>query len=234
MKKKVHGKTVMPFIVGLISILQYISLMYFDRNVSVFIMISTLSVLLAWVFGTHYDQLRHLSERDALTGAYNRRNVLRLFQQLNKMANKQSRKVIVFFIDVDNFKKINDEHGHHIGDLILKKVSEVLRNSFGGSDYIIRWGGDEFLVMSLCEDDSGVELLQTYLYRQLSASFQGLSVKVSLSVGYALYPDESLDFQEVLAVAGKKMYVQKDHCFTSSKLGDEGMRYGITINGSVK
>lgn len=73
-------------------------------------------LVFAWYMGKKYDKALYLSSRDPLTGLFNRRYVLRQFSRAMKIANRKKRKVAVFFLDVNDFKQINDHHGHDVGD----------------------------------------------------------------------------------------------------------------------
>lgn len=87
--------------------------------------------------------LKKKAEQDSLTGLLNRR----AFDKLKTILGNSSKLVAFAVVDVDNFKQINDAYGHETGDLMLKKISGLLESSFRSSDYIIRFGGDEFVMI---------------------------------------------------------------------------------------
>ena len=93
------------------------------------------------------DQLRDQSIRDALTGMYNRRYLLETARREFSRATRSNQGVSILSIDVDHFKKFNDNHGHDAGDTVLRAVADVLKASFRDEDVPCRFGGEEFLVL---------------------------------------------------------------------------------------
>ena len=87
--------------------------------------------------------LKKKAEHDSLTGLLNRRAL----EDLQTVFGNSSKPVALAVIDVDNFKKVNDEYGHETGDMMLKHVASLLESSFRSSDYVVRFGGDEFVVI---------------------------------------------------------------------------------------
>ena len=102
--------------------------------------------------GLQFDKARFLSERDLLTGMYNRRFVTNTFKQLASLVDRTNSQLFVLLIDCDNFKSINDCYGHNKGDQVLKKIGETLIETTRKSDIVARWGGDEFLIMGHYKD----------------------------------------------------------------------------------
>ena len=95
------------------------------------------------------EEIRSLSLTDELTGLYNRRGFTLLAEQEVKLAHRMNRTMLLFFCDVDNLKGINDTHGHAQGDLALKEVSAILKETFREADILARLGGDEFVVLAV-------------------------------------------------------------------------------------
>ncbi len=94
------------------------------------------------------SQAEMLADRDALTGLYNRRAAARLIQE--SLESGKAFSLIV--VDIDHFKKINDTHGHGVGDRVLQDVASFLRNHLRGEDVVGRWGGEEFVILLFGED----------------------------------------------------------------------------------
>ncbi len=93
------------------------------------------------------DQLRDQSIRDTLTGLFNRRYLLETCRREFSRAQRAQQSVSILSIDVDHFKKFNDNHGHDAGDTVLRAVGKCLENSFRNEDIACRFGGEEFIVV---------------------------------------------------------------------------------------
>ncbi len=145
-------------------------------------------------------KLRHLVDIDPLTGLYNRRK-LRAF--INAMKEKRG---VIIFMDINNFKKINDLWGHTAGDWCLRRVSELLRILFREEDGLFRYGGDEFLVVvpgSIEAVKPRVERLKSELSKA-----SALHIPISLSVGFSEFGGE-ISFHDALKRADRMMYEEK-------------------------
>jgi diguanylate cyclase (GGDEF)-like protein len=185
----------------------YLSHIYLDMIYTVFV--SALYLLFGWCLGKQYDQVKYLSEKDLLTESYNRRFVMDIFPKLKSLSDRKMQKLMIFLIDVDDFKSINDQFGHAMGDHVLQLISSTLKKVCRDSDYIVRWGGDEFLGLFPCTDESGMNELQIRLHHDLNKMSNIISAKVSLSVGYAIYPDEGVALNDLIKIADRKMYSDK-------------------------
>jgi len=156
--------------------------------------------------------LRSLSLIDDLTGLYNRRGFADLGDQHLKLARRTGRAVLLFYLDVDRLKTINDTLGHHVGDRALNKVADILRDTFRQSDLIARMGGDEFAVMALeASEENQSELLQR-LREKVEETNQKRreAYALSLSVGTARFEGEGRTrLDELLAAADAEMYEEK-------------------------
>lgn len=158
------------------------------------------------------QELYRMSITDELTNINNRRGFLILLEQQIKIANRNKEKVFLFIIDLDDFKKINDNYGHNEGDRVLKETANILKKTFRESDIIARMGGDEFAVLSLENNhqyaDSIVNRLKDKIntYNDKSKN----SYKLSVSVGFACYDYQNpCSMDEVIAKADKQMYEEK-------------------------
>jgi diguanylate cyclase (GGDEF)-like protein len=148
------------------------------------------------------DDLRRLADRDPLTGAINRRALGNIFRDVHASG------ALLLFFDLDGFKKINDDHGHAVGDACLKLFATALRESFRPDDHVIRYGGDEFLVIARGLDQtaarSRVEDLTGRLHQYRSQEvWCGFSVGMSeLAAG--------ADPSAALQLADQNMYKAKN------------------------
>jgi diguanylate cyclase (GGDEF)-like protein/PAS domain S-box-containing protein len=156
----------------------------------------------------HDRQLRLLALTDGLTGLLNRRSVLERLDQALARAKRQARPVAVLFIDVDQFKAVNDRHGHAAGDAVLVAVGVRLRAIFRAEDSVARLGGDEFLVV--CEDQRSraeATVLAERTRAALAQPYQvsGQALHVTASVGLAV-ADGAATAEILLARADAQMY----------------------------
>jgi diguanylate cyclase (GGDEF)-like protein len=156
------------------------------------------------------EELRALSLVDDLTGLNNRRGFLALAEQQIKFARRNSRELVLLFVDMDDFKQINDRHGHQAGDVALQRAARVLRATFRDSDIIARLGGDEFVVLAADTGTSAsiVERLRKALVERNQS--EAYPYTLSFSVGAARFdPDDPPTIQELLHMADAMLYEQK-------------------------
>lgn len=184
----------------------YIFHVYLDMT---HVIVSAFYLFFGWRLGKQYDKVKYLSEKDLLTESYNRRFVMDIFPKLMSLSDRKMQKLIIFLIDVNDFKSINDKYDHAMGDRVLQLISSSLKKAFRDSDYIVRWGGDEFLGIFPCTDESGMNELQIRLHNELNTLSNMVSADVSVSVGYAVYPDEGNDLNDLIQIADRKMYIDK-------------------------
>jgi diguanylate cyclase (GGDEF)-like protein/PAS domain S-box-containing protein len=158
------------------------------------------------------NELRDLSLVDELTKVYNRRGFLTVSEQQMKVAHRTRKEMTLFYLDLDDLKKINDSFGHEAGDAALVEAVEALRDTFRDSDIIARLGGDEFVVLAIDVADGRASALDRRLRERLEDrnGREGTAFPVSFSVGVARYdPDRSCSLQELIAQADRMMYQQK-------------------------
>jgi diguanylate cyclase (GGDEF)-like protein/PAS domain S-box-containing protein len=159
------------------------------------------------------EKIRQLAYYDVLTGLPNRGMFLERLHQTLSQAQRDREKVNLIFLDLDNFKDVNDTQGHDVGDQLLKSVAERLSVCMRDSDVLARLGGDEFVVVcpSLATQDSIAAIVQ-----RIQAVFtdpfelQGRQVYTSASIGIAVYPDDSLDATTLFRCADTAMYQAKN------------------------
>lgn len=162
----------------------------------------------------HYqDALEHQANHDTLTGLPNRNLLQDRITQAIVYAERSAHHVIVAFIDLDNFKLVNDSLGHTAGDQLLKAVAERLQSGFRAVDTVARLGGDEFVL--ILYDQSNEELISQETERineVFSAPFyiDGQEIFVSYSAGFSLYPQDGRDAEVLLMNADVAMYRAKE------------------------
>ncbi|QFU21313.1 diguanylate cyclase [Shewanella eurypsychrophilus] len=162
---------------------------------------------------------RFEADHDGLTHLKNRRAGRRSLMDLFERAKANSKIAVIMNIDLDNFKTINDDYGHEMGDLVLIEVGRRMMSVFRNDDLCVRWGGDEFIVG--CYFDSShfetrslpaIEKLAAELREALNKQIKlngELSIKIGGSIGIAIYPQHGDDLESVLSAADSAMYKSK-------------------------
>ncbi len=160
------------------------------------------------------NTLRELSMIDQLTGLYNRRGFIKLTKQQMNLAKRNGENLVLFFIDLNNMKKINDQFGHPEGDRALILAAGILRKTFRTTDVIARWGGDEFAVLMINAKRGCEEKISTRLAEGIKeTNSEGiLKTELGLSWGYtSTSPEIDEDIETIIARADKAMYYHKHH-----------------------
>jgi diguanylate cyclase (GGDEF)-like protein len=175
------------------------------------IMLTASALSLALVFRS--QRLLQLATIDPLTGLFNRGYVDDRFAVELGRARRYDKVLTIAVIDADRFKSLNDAHGHLVGDIVLRKIGEILNDSFRQSDTAGRYGGEEFVVI-LPETDIDAAQRKLESLRELIASTPvALSsreeVQMTISAGLASFPQDGEDVAEVFAVADARMFQAK-------------------------
>src|SRR3989440_6675070 len=156
----------------------------------------------------HHDELERLSTTDTLTGLSNRRHLMNLLAQEVERAKRGGNPFSILMLDVDHFKKYNDNHGHQAGDEVLARIGTVLRNSIRPYDCAARYGGEEFLVMlsgtSLAPAKETAERIRKQV---LAEQFEAEAV--TISIGGAEYPSQGDNAKPVIGRADSPPYEDK-------------------------
>lgn len=148
---------------------------------------------------------------DTLTGCYNQGTTKIHINQVLKTANEKSLHAFIV-VDIDNFKNINDNFGHLMGDTVLKDLAGKMKDIFRGSDFVGRIGGDEFVIF-MCEygHSNILEKKMCELVKVLQTTCTGVEgdYSISGSVGVAVYPDDGLTYEDLYCNADIALYVAK-------------------------
>ena len=178
----------------------------------------------------------HLAQHDALTNLPNRLLVRDRMEQAIGHARRDGKRVALLFLDLDNFKTINDSLGHDAGDELLLEVARRLREAVRDIDTVSRQGGDEFLlVLADVEELAVVSALAARLQQHLAVPFdlKGMQIVSSSSIGISLFPDDGEDFDTLLKHADTAMYQAKaagrnTYCFFDEQMNaDTRERLGL-------
>ena len=161
-----------------------------------------------WLRG---DAAERLALIDPMTETYNRRFMEEVLVKEASRANRTGADLSLLMIDVDNFREVNSRFGHQHGDLILVETAKLLKSTFRGSDSIVRYGGDEFLVILPDTDERQAQLA----IRRLVNAVEGWNAagnvpgyRMSLSCGVATY-QRGMDLQQIIDLADQRMYADK-------------------------
>lgn len=181
---------------------------------------------------------QHFSElamRDALTGLFNRRQFNEVLEQTIHSIDHASDGLALLMIDLDEFKPVNDVHGHDAGDEVLREIAHRLASQARSNDTVARLGGDEFAI--LCPNLTTKEKA-TQLCQRLSSSIQqpitlenASTVSVNASIGIAFYPDHANEIDDLLQAADKAMYQAK--AMGRGRCVCEG-KTDVSLTGAIK
>lgn len=163
-----------------------------------------------WI-GKKYDEALYYSEKDPLTNLYNRRYVSKAFGRIVSFAERTRAKCFIIMVDCDDFKEINDQFDHHLGDQVLSTIGRTLLQHADKNVWPIRWGGDEFLIIGFLKPGEQVHDVVARLETALSeTSLPGCGgVSFSVSLGASVYPDQHTDLHQLIRMADQNMYSRK-------------------------
>lgn len=163
-----------------------------------------------------YHQVEDLSLRDSLTGLHNRRFLYNNINELLQLAVRQQSPLSVVIIDIDDFKPINDNYGHLAGDQILSEMSQTLRNFFRKSDFVIRYGGEEFLIVMFNSDHIQTEQALDKLRKEMMGftfKYERAEIHLTISIGIASCvfetPYSAVHLEKLISEADSAMYDSK-------------------------
>jgi two-component system CheB/CheR fusion protein len=189
-------------------------------------------------------KVEFLATHDELTGLPNRALFLDRLRQAIAHAERGENSFAVLFIDLDNFKVINDSMGHAAGDDLLKEISARLRDCVRGGDTVARFGGDEFALLieeaTVAEAEMTAHRISDAMLRPHAIGRQ--NVYPGASIGICLYPNDGLDPETLLKNADSAMYQAKDggkrahHFFTDElkRIADERLRLETELRGAIE
>lgn len=159
-----------------------------------------------------YADLHHRSEFDQLTDIHNRFSLEKYIGSLIEESRDTAGVFGLIYVDLDQFKQVNDVYGHRVGDLYLQEVAERMKRQLRSADMLARLGGDEFAAaLPLVGNRAQAEEIAHRLERSFDAPFtvSGHTLRGSASVGVALYPEDGTTKDSLLSAADAAMYVTK-------------------------
>lgn len=158
----------------------------------------------------HFESAKQLAYLDGLTGIFNRRFFeMRIVEELER-AHRYKTELSVIMLDIDNFKKLNDEFGHLLGDEVLRQVSTILQQQLRKGDIVCRFGGEEFaILLPQSNHESAMEVAEKLRRTIAGWHFPGVPRPVTVSAGTAQYPGFGETRDEVVSAADTAMYLAK-------------------------
>jgi diguanylate cyclase (GGDEF)-like protein len=161
-----------------------------------------------------YEQLQKLAANDPLTSLYNRRfGMIRLTEEFSRAVRNNIPLGIIMF-DIDHFKSVNDTYGHTVGDRALVNISKISRMAIREGDFLIRYGGEEFLVIlpgASKEDTQFVAERLRHMIEDSSIKHGDQQIKITISAGFSSYPENDVkDETTLVTIADKALYTAKE------------------------
>ena len=159
------------------------------------------------------ERLSSLSHTDELTGILNRRAFHQIAEKYEEQYNSDGTDFVLFMIDLDNFKEINDDYGHEYGNLVLQDITRTLSLTCAGNSVLFRYGGDEFVILHQYGEKSEIDPKIKKIQAAIDAprNLDGMNITVRASVGYSFF-SETTFINAMLEVADRRMYeMKKEH-----------------------
>lgn len=148
---------------------------------------------------------------DKLTGLGNKNSLSPRLKKETARIDRAGGSLAFLFFDIDNFKSINDNHGHKVGDMVLTEVARRLTAEMRVYDELVRYGGDEFCVICPLKREEDSSTIKDKMNKVLNFCYSCVDIKLKIrtSVGMSLYPRDTRDIQEIVAIADARMYENK-------------------------
>ncbi len=175
-------------------------------------MIYILLVFSKSLYASHRD-LEFLANTDALTKIANRRVMFERGIQEFELARKYKCDFSLIIFDLDNFKLINDQYGHPVGDIVLQKLSELIMSNTRDEDTFARYGGEEFAILlckTNCEKAVAMADKLLHLVRETSFVIEESTINITISIGVAKFSDKYKDFDNMLKAVDQALYEAKN------------------------
>ena len=186
----------------------------FERETTRSLEVLALQVAQSVLRADMFDQMEALATTDGLTGLVNHRTFQARCDESLQLAQRYGKNLSLMLTDIDHFKRVNDTYGHPVGDLVLRGVARILRESARDTDIAARYGGEEFCVIMPETDAEGAKVIAERIRKEIEAATfeteQG-SLKVTLSLGIATYPESAETKQALIDLADQCLYFAKEH-----------------------
>lgn len=159
-----------------------------------------------------FEKVNLMATTDGLTGVYNHRHFQEKLNDALERAKRYNEKLVLMILDIDFFKKVNDNYGHPVGDLVLKNISQCLKSAARKVDFVARYGGEEFaVIMVQTAKEGGIKFAERLrkMIEEKEIIFQGGKLRVTSSIGLACFPDDAEDKSKLIEKADNALYQAK-------------------------
>lgn len=177
------------------------------------------------------NEMQYMAKYDQLTDLPNRMQLTENIEKLIALSKLQNKKAAIVFVDLDDFKRINDQYGHAAGDQLLKQIGQRFETILGHHDCVSRFGGDEFIFcFSMLDNHEGAKCKVRQIQTLFMSPFllDGVAVATKCSIGVSIYPDHGANSEELISKADIVLYKSKEE-----QKGDV-MFYNADINQQVQ
>lgn len=160
-----------------------------------------------------FDKIRTMSLIDGLTQLYQRRYFLVCLEEELERAKSAKSKFSILMMDIDNFKKYNDQYGHLTGDFVLREIGKIIKNTIRNNDLPARYGGEEFIFFLPETSPKGAVMMAERLCKKIRKhvfSIQGIELNVTTSIGISNYPTHGETMTDLINTADKNLYTAKN------------------------
>lgn len=169
-------------------------------------------ILEHWYYQNSNKELREELNIDELTKAFNRRAATKKLQETFYLFKRYNNIYTIILFDIDDFKKINDNYGHDIGDMVLRNLVEIVNKSTRKTDFLYRWGGEEFLLICEGLKEENLDLFTDKILKDVEKfqyESQGEKYHITISIGASYYSKDDQDFLSVVKRADMALYNSK-------------------------
>ena len=175
---------------------------------------------------------------DSLTSLYNRYFLYNIFPKLKVKAKSSGTELAVFMMDIDNFKYINDTQGHLRGDSVIKEVGRIIKECVRGDDVVIRYAGDEYVILCQGTNHQLVKLIGNRIIESVGRNVfrkpPAPDLYVTISAGFSIYPRDGTELELLLDFADKALYLSKDRGKNRLSDSDEVTLGVVTYKETMK
>lgn len=161
-----------------------------------------------------YEMIIHRSQTDSITGLWNHGYFQNKLSEYLEKARQESFSLSLIIFDIDDFKRLNDTYGHQNGDVVLKEIGQILKETSRENDFPCRYGGEEFsFILPYTNRDLAYQISERIRERVANFSFPKFAsndpLKVTISLGVAVFPEDATNKEELINLADKAMYIAK-------------------------